>query len=64
MAHVAHGKRPWGQYLVLRQVAAFLNRVTDEMEKQGNAFDHEHLRDFHNTLADRPALIIARESSG
>ena len=34
-----------GDPATLRQVAAFLLRSADEMERHGAAFGHEHLRD-------------------
>ncbi|USF86411.1 Imm32 family immunity protein [Candidatus Endoriftia persephonae] len=46
----------------LRMIASFLKTAAQEMERMGEAYDHEHLSDKNEPYFDNsPHFVVARE---
>ena len=44
----------------VRMIAAFLNKVADDMQSMGEDYDHEHLSDVNHYFKNSPHFVIVR----
>jgi hypothetical protein len=48
----------------LRKIAGFLQSAAQNMERMGNAYDHEHLSDKKPGFADSPHFVVFNADRG
>lgn len=45
----------------IRKIAVFFNKMADEMEEQGEDFEHSNLSDYDEGFKDKPQLVVINE---